>query len=255
MRPTRTLAVALLIVLSTAALGAQNMGATLQGLITDAQNAVLPGVTVTITNVDTGVVRTVLTDTTGWYRAAALMPGTYKMSMELSGFVTFKRGGMTLTTGQEPRIDVTMQVASVAETVEVIAATPLVDVTKNTIGTTVTRKDLDSMPLVSRNFLDLFRRRVEFGPRHPPPAHHRAEGVLDVVAEDLLPHTRLLVFQGASDGPRFRQWARANQCRTDVWYSAYPELSMPAIDNNSAIREGLSPTLDTEETQRWLTRF
>ena len=69
------------------------------------------------------------------------------------------------------------------------------------------------------------------------------------------PRTRLLVFQGAGDGPRFRQWARANQCRTEVWYSAYPELTMPAIDNNSAIREGLSRTLDAEETQRWLTRF
>src|SRR5436190_8512039 len=123
MRPTRTLVVALLIVLSTAALGAQNIGATLQGLITDAQKAVLPGVTVTITNVDTGVVRTVVTDSTGWYRAAALMPGAYQMSMELTGFMTVKRGGMTLTTGQEPRIDITMQVASVAETVEVIAAT------------------------------------------------------------------------------------------------------------------------------------
>jgi hypothetical protein len=155
MRPARALAAALLAILSTATLGAQNIGATLQGVVTDTQKAVLPGVTVTITNVDTGVVRTVVTDSTGWYRAAALMPGAYQMSLELTGFVTVKRGGMTLTTGQEPRIDITLQVASVAETVEVVAATPLVDVTKNTIGTTVTRKDLDSIPLVSRNFLDL----------------------------------------------------------------------------------------------------
>src|SRR5256885_14579249 len=59
---------------------AQNIGATLQGLITDAQRAVLPGVSVTITNVETGVTRTVLTETDGWYRAAALQPGTYELT-------------------------------------------------------------------------------------------------------------------------------------------------------------------------------
>jgi hypothetical protein len=70
------------------------------------------------------------------------------------------------------------------------------------------------------------------------------------------PRTRLLAFAGARDGPRFRQWARAHQCRTDVWYSAYPDLTMPAIDNNSAIRDGLATGgLDPEETQRWLRRL
>ena len=69
------------------------------------------------------------------------------------------------------------------------------------------------------------------------------------------PRTRLLALRGATDGPRFRQWARAHQCRTDVWYSAYPDLSMPAIDNNSAIREGLFAPLDPEETQQWLRRL
>jgi hypothetical protein len=69
------------------------------------------------------------------------------------------------------------------------------------------------------------------------------------------PRTRLLAFRGAADGPRFLHWARASQCRTDVWYSAYPELGMTAIDNNSAIREDLFRTLGPEETQRWLARL
>jgi hypothetical protein len=69
------------------------------------------------------------------------------------------------------------------------------------------------------------------------------------------PRTRLLAFRGAADGPRFLHWARASQCRTDVWYSAYPELGMSAIDNNSAIREDLFRTLNPEETQRWLARL
>src|SRR2546427_1596054 len=154
-RSTVLLLLAVLIVAVPTSSAGQNIGATLQGLITDAQKAVLPGVTVTITNVDTGVSRTSVTDNTGWYRAAALMPGTYELSTDLTGFVTYKRAGLTLTTGQEPRIDIMLQVASVKETVQVVAAAPLVDTTRNTIGMTVTRKDLDSIPLVTRNFLDL----------------------------------------------------------------------------------------------------
>src|SRR5256712_2868397 len=131
-RSTVLLLLAVLIVAVPTSSAGQNIGATLQGLITDAQKAVLPGVTVTITNVDTGVSRTSVTDTTGWYRAAALMPGTYELSTDLTGFVTYKRAGLTLTTGQEPRIDIMLQVASVKETVQVVAAAPLVDTTKNT---------------------------------------------------------------------------------------------------------------------------
>src|SRR5439155_17799286 len=101
----RTPSLVIAAVMIAAAVSAQNIGATLQGLITDEQHAVLPGVTVAITNVDTGITRTIVTDTTGWYRAPALPPGNYSMAAELPGFVTYKRGGLTLTTGQEPRID------------------------------------------------------------------------------------------------------------------------------------------------------
>jgi hypothetical protein len=124
-------------------------------VVTDDQKAVMPGVTVTITNVETGVVRTVVTDGNGFYRAPALVPGAYEVAGDLAGFVTYKRAGLVLTTGQEARIDFALQVASVKESVQVVAAAPLVDVSNNTIGTTVTRKDLDNIPLVSRNFLDL----------------------------------------------------------------------------------------------------
>jgi carboxypeptidase family protein/TonB-dependent receptor-like protein len=134
---------------------AQNTGATLQGLVADPQHGVLPGVTVTITNVDTGLPRSLVTDATGWYRAPALPPGTYSVTAELAGFVSYERTGLTLTTGQDARVDVTLQVASVKETVVVTGETPAVDVSSNAIGTTVTRNDLDTIPLVTRNFLDL----------------------------------------------------------------------------------------------------
>lgn len=69
------------------------------------------------------------------------------------------------------------------------------------------------------------------------------------------PRTRFLVRGGATDGPRFRQWARASQCGTAVWYTAYPALTMTLIDNNSALREDLFRDLDNEATAQWLRRL
>jgi len=69
------------------------------------------------------------------------------------------------------------------------------------------------------------------------------------------PRTRNLVREGAADGPRFRQWARGSQCATDAWYTAYPDLTMTAIDNNSAIREDLFRGLDDQEAVTWLRRL
>ena len=69
------------------------------------------------------------------------------------------------------------------------------------------------------------------------------------------PRTRLLAFQGAADGPRFRHWARAHQCSTAAFYTAYPTFTMATIDNNTSIREGLFADLDEKGTSEWLARL
>ncbi len=69
------------------------------------------------------------------------------------------------------------------------------------------------------------------------------------------PRTRNLLREGATDGPRFRQWARGSQCGTNAWYTAYPDLTMTAIDNNSALRDDLFRALDDQEAVTWLRRL
>jgi hypothetical protein len=134
---------------------AQATGATLQGTVADEQGAVLPGATVTVTNVETGVARTLVTDERGRYRAAALPPGSYQVRVELASFAEHMRSGLTLTIGQEASINVAMKLASVAESVTVTAESPLVETTSSTIGTTISRSQLDSLPLAGRNFTAL----------------------------------------------------------------------------------------------------
>lgn len=69
------------------------------------------------------------------------------------------------------------------------------------------------------------------------------------------PRTRFLVFGGARDAPRFKAIARHTQAYTNVWYSAYPRLTVRSVDNNSAIREDLFKPLNEAATRRWLWRF
>jgi hypothetical protein len=69
------------------------------------------------------------------------------------------------------------------------------------------------------------------------------------------PQARWLVLDGARDGSRFKEYARDSQTRTNVWYSAYKQLTVQAVDNNSAIREDLFTSLDDAATRNWLRRF
>jgi hypothetical protein len=134
---------------------AQTTGATLLGTVADEQGAVLPGATVSITNTETGWNRAVVTDERGYYRVAALPPGPYEMKVDMSGFSTQVRQGMTLTVGQEATINITLKLSSVAETVTVTADSPLVETTKTTVGTTINRDQLDNLPIPGRNFTAL----------------------------------------------------------------------------------------------------
>src|SRR5918998_220269 len=151
----RLLAVIAVLMISVVPVFPQSTGATLQGTITDEQGAVMPGATVVVANVETGWTRDVVTDERGWYRATALTPGNYELRATLQGFATQIRRGLTVTIGQEATVNIALKVAALEESVTVTGAAPLVETTKTTLGTTVTRESLDNLPLISRNFAGL----------------------------------------------------------------------------------------------------
>src|SRR5919109_778623 len=144
-----------LLLLSPTSAFAQALGATLQGTNTDEQGAVMPGASVVITNIETGRTRDVVTDERGWYRVIALPPGEYELRATLQGFANHVRRGLVLTTGQEATVNVALTLATLSETVTVTGEAPLVESTKNALGATVSRSELDSLPLIGRNFSGL----------------------------------------------------------------------------------------------------
>jgi hypothetical protein len=150
--------VAIIIVLSCAA-GAgpalAQTGGTLQGSVLDDQGLALPGATVTLTNTETGWTRALVTDADGRYRAPALPPGIYAIKAELSGFAVAVRNRVPLTLGQELTVNMALQVATLAETITVTGEAPLVETTSNTLGTSVSREQLDALPVPGRTFTAL----------------------------------------------------------------------------------------------------
>jgi Carboxypeptidase regulatory-like domain/TonB dependent receptor len=128
----------------------QAITATLQGVVRDVSRAVLPGATVTLRDLTTGFVRTTTTDTAGSYVLSQLPAGMYDLSVELSGFKTVRREAIRFQIGQETTLDVALEVGGVAETVTVRGEAPLVEVTKSSLGQTISREQIDSLPLPGR---------------------------------------------------------------------------------------------------------
>jgi hypothetical protein len=132
---------------------AQSTG-TLQGTVTDAQNAAVPGATVEVTNRNTGVVRTVVTDSVGAWVAASLPPGPYRLSVALQGFQPQARD-LVLEVGRSVQIDVQLGVASVQEEVSVSAAAPVIDTTTVSVSHVISQRTVQDIPLNGRHFVDL----------------------------------------------------------------------------------------------------
>jgi hypothetical protein len=107
------LVVFLSIFTSPALAAAQATSGAISGVMTDAQSAVLPGVSVTLRNTETGLTRTAITEADGRYRLAGLPPGHYELKAELAGFTPVAVTDITLTIGLEIGRDITMQLGGV----------------------------------------------------------------------------------------------------------------------------------------------
>ena len=144
---------ALLLVVSAAPALAQSQAANgaIEGTVRDNSGGVLPGVTVSVVNADTGTLRIVVTNESGLYRAVLLPLGTYRVTAELAGFKKHDQGGIELGAGRTAEINITLQVGDLNETVSVTADSPIVDPAKIDLGRNLNEREVKNLPLVSRN--------------------------------------------------------------------------------------------------------
>ncbi|HZO56694.1 MAG TPA: carboxypeptidase-like regulatory domain-containing protein, partial [Bryobacteraceae bacterium] len=125
--------------------------ATLTGRITDQTGAVVPGAEVKARSADTGIEVSATSTSEGYYTLPALQPGRYEVSISKQGFVPVRQTGLELTVQQVARLDITLQVGSLSETVEVRAQTPLLDSESSTLGQVIGNKQVTELPLLGRN--------------------------------------------------------------------------------------------------------
>src|SRR5262245_53674734 len=143
----------LLLLVSPPAL-AQVDRATLTGIVTDNDGAVVPGATVTVTNTATNVATTDITNGTGSYLVVNLNPGSYRVDIELTGFKKYSVAA-TLEVGQRARIDAVLEVGSFSETVSVAAPLQLLNTSDASLGTVVSQAQVANLPLAIRNWDDI----------------------------------------------------------------------------------------------------
>ncbi len=129
----------------------QAINGTIEGTVKDASGAVLPGVTVTVTNTDTGTSRVVVTNESGVFRAPLLQLGRFTVRAELSGFSTYEQSGIGLVAGQTVILNVALRVGGLTETVTVSADAAVVDLGKTDVGRNITSREIANLPNVSRN--------------------------------------------------------------------------------------------------------
>src|SRR5262245_10236589 len=136
-----------LVLAMAAPAAAQDFRGSIAGSTVDSSGAVVPGVTILVTNKDTGVSQEAVTNGDGRYQVGYLNPGVYSVTAELSGFKKIVRADNTVRVGDVTRVDITMEPGGVEETVTVTAETPIINSTTGISGTTVSAKQIEALPL------------------------------------------------------------------------------------------------------------
>ena len=144
--------VALLLAMAVS-LHAQEITGSINGIVTDSTGGVLPGVQVTVTNIGTNVAKTVTTGPSGAYVVPFLFFGTYRVSAELTGFKTARAENIRLSTSEQVRVDLTLSVGDVTESVEVTATEVLLKTEEVSISTTVNQEMIVNLPLAGRQII------------------------------------------------------------------------------------------------------
>ena len=129
----------------------QALNGQIEGVVTDANGAALPNASITVRNIETGFERKITSDESGVYRAPLLPLGTYRVTVELANFKRLIRDGITINTGQTATVNLTLETGDVSATVTVTSDAPIADPGKIDVGRVMNAREVQNLPLVSRN--------------------------------------------------------------------------------------------------------
>src|SRR6267378_2660509 len=159
LKPRHLLSFGLVLLLTCPALFSQGSTGLILGGVTDQTGGNIAGATVTITDAQRGIPRTLITDKDGEYIALDLLPGMYTVRAEMKGFKAFERKNVLVETGKDVRVDVVLSPGSMTETIVITEEVPMVDTTSTTLGGTISNEIINDLPLNGRNYQNLISLR------------------------------------------------------------------------------------------------
>jgi hypothetical protein len=127
----------------------------IEGIATDPQGAVIPGVAVNITSLGTNISVATKTDSAGYYRVIDLVPGEYRGRFQATGFAEVEINGIQVLPGQVQRVDASLQVGSVRQAVQVSAAAAMLQTAATNANTTLENREIQDIPLAGRDLQQL----------------------------------------------------------------------------------------------------
>ncbi len=145
----------LVLLLAASPLLAQLPTGTILGVVKDASGGAVPDAQVTLTQLETGTIRTTTTGNCVEYRVPALQPGHFSVKVEKSGFKTFNQSGITLDVAAEITVNTALEVGASTQQVTVTGEATLVETTTSSLGGLVNDQQVSQLPLNGRNFIDL----------------------------------------------------------------------------------------------------
>jgi outer membrane receptor protein involved in Fe transport len=130
---------------------------TIAGTVKDKQGLVISGAVIEVTSSELGIDRSATTESEGTYTLAGIPPGIYEIKGSKDGFETAIFKDIEVTLNRTLTYDITLQVGSMGQTIEVDSATPLLETTISSTGSTITPQQIEDMPINGRNYLDLLQ--------------------------------------------------------------------------------------------------
>lgn len=128
---------------------ANAVDAAVNGYVLDPSKSAIAGAHATLTNTSTGIAQTTTTDNKGYYRFPLVPVGTYRLVTVADGFQKSTLEGITLSVGQEARLDISLVVGSTSQTVQVDAGSDILDTGTSTVGTVLGTKEIENLPILA----------------------------------------------------------------------------------------------------------
>jgi hypothetical protein len=175
---------------------AQGNAGRILGSVADQSGGVVVGATVTVTDVQRGITRTLTTDEAGQYLAPNLLPGEYSIRAESKGYKVVKRSNIFLEVGKDARLDFVLPTGDVTQVVVVQDLVPLVDSTSATLGGTINNQTINDLPLNGRDYQKLLTLR-------PGVMIYPGGGGWDQSANGIRPESNAYIVDGMTDDEPF----------------------------------------------------